>query len=104
MDRKSFKNARSLILCIAGIGINIILSKLVGFLGIPLYLDAVGTVIVAALSGYIPGIIVGLVTNIIKFFAGDAEHRELSLPRKPRFPLACDCIISLFPSFSICFF
>jgi len=73
MDRKSFKNARSLILCIVGIGINIILSKLVGFLGIPLYLDAVGTVIVAALSGYIPGIIVGLVTNIIKFFAGDSS-------------------------------
>ncbi len=68
---KNFKNARSLILIIIGILINLILSNLMTVTGCPLYLDAVGTVISAALSGYIPGIIVGLVTNIIKATTGD---------------------------------
>ena len=71
MDKQRFKNTRSFILCIVGVALNILLSKLAGLLGIPLYLDAVGTVITAALSGYIPGIIVGFITNILKFAAGD---------------------------------
>ena len=32
----------------------------------PFYMDSVGTVIAAALSGYLPGIVVGLFTNLIK--------------------------------------
>ncbi|MBP5260733.1 MAG: HD domain-containing protein [Clostridiales bacterium] len=71
MADQRFKNSRSFILCILGVALNFLLSYLVGILGIPLYLDAVGTVITAALSGYIPGIVVGLITNILKFAAGD---------------------------------
>lgn len=47
-------------------GLNILLGKLVSALGLPLYLDTVGTVIVAALGGYFPGALVGFITNIIK--------------------------------------
>ena len=68
---KSFKNTRSLILIIIGILINLIFSNLMTMTGCPLYLDAVGTVLSASLSGYIPGIIVGLATNLIKAITGD---------------------------------
>ena len=68
---KGFKNTRSLILIFIGIAVNLLLSELMTVTGCPLYLDAVGTVITASLSGYIPGIIVGLVTNIIKALTND---------------------------------
>ena len=67
--KAKFRNARSFVLILIGIAVNVALSRLVGALGLPLYLDVVGTVIVSSLSGYIPGIIVGLVTNIIKSFS-----------------------------------
>ena len=67
----SFKNTRSLILIFIGIAVNLILSELMTLTGCPLYLDAVGTVLTASLSGYIPGIIVGLATNIIKAITTD---------------------------------
>ena len=55
-----------LILCALGIGINVGLSWLASLLGLPLYLDSVGTVIVAFIGGALPGIAVGLITNFIK--------------------------------------
>ena len=62
------KNVRCAVLVLAGIGLNLLMSAVVATFNIPLYLDSIGTVLVAALSGYIPGIVVGLVTNIIKCF------------------------------------
>ena len=73
MSKHEFKNLRSFMLCIAGVALNYLLSYLTGLLGLPLYLDSVGTVITAAMSGYIPGIVVGLVTNILKFLGGDTS-------------------------------
>lgn len=35
-------------------------------MGLPLYLDTVGTVLVAILGGYLPGVMVGFITNVIK--------------------------------------
>lgn len=55
-----------LILCVVGIAINIILSTLSGKFELPFYLDAVGTVFSAAIGGTLPGVIVGLSTNLIK--------------------------------------
>ena len=51
----------------------IIISILINFLGnlvvlklsLPLYLDSIGTILVAALGGVFPGVIVGAVTNIL---------------------------------------
>lgn len=53
------------VLCLIGIGINVGMSKLVHVTGIPLYLDAIGTVIVSFVGGVLPGIVVGLATNFI---------------------------------------
>ena len=52
--------------CLFGIVINIIGFYIVKFFGAPLYLDSVGTIIIAAVSGYLPGILVGLVTSLLK--------------------------------------
>ena len=54
-----------LILCLAGLLINVLAAKLPWLLGVPLYLDNIGSALVAALGGYIPGIIVGFFTNFI---------------------------------------
>ena len=57
---------RLLILCAAGIGINLVLSGIASRLNCPLYLDSIGTVIVAFVGGALPGIAVGLLTNFLK--------------------------------------
>ncbi len=54
------------VLCVIGIAVNLALSKLSGAYGLPFYLDAVGTIFAAAVGGTLPGIIVGLATNIMK--------------------------------------
>ena len=45
--------------------INILFNRVCGLLGVPLYLDCIGTLLAAALGGFFPGIIVGYVTNLI---------------------------------------
>lgn len=57
------------IICLA---VNLILSKIVSVLGLPIYLDTVGTIISAIVSGYLPGILVGLLTNLVKGITDDA--------------------------------
>ena len=53
MDRKN-NNMTALLLCAAGILLNIILNTVVTAIGVPLYLDTVGTVAVAVMGGYLP--------------------------------------------------
>ena len=53
------------VLCIVGILINFAGNLLASALGIPLFLDAIGTMLAAAVGGYLPGKIVGLGTNLI---------------------------------------
>ncbi|MBO4910857.1 MAG: HD domain-containing protein [Lachnospiraceae bacterium] len=62
------KNITALLVCILGIVLNITLGQLVSLFGLPLYLDTVGTITVAVLGGYLPGVFVGFITNIIKSF------------------------------------
>ena len=60
---ESLRNASLLTLvCLV---INILLSRLVLWLGLPIYLDSIGTVLAAALGGYLPGIALGILTNLI---------------------------------------
>ena len=61
-------NKIAISLCAAGILVNILLGFLTTKAGLPLYFDTVGTVVVAALGGYLPGVIVGFLTNFIKGF------------------------------------
>ena len=59
-------NYITILICIAGILLNLLLSALTGKLQLPLYLDTVGSITVAILGGYLPGVIVGFSTNLLK--------------------------------------
>ncbi|MDO5701824.1 MAG: hypothetical protein Q4G47_00520, partial [Lachnospiraceae bacterium] len=54
-----------ILLIVAGVAVNFALKSVVTALGLPMYLDCVGTVVAAALGGYMPGILVGFLTNVI---------------------------------------
>lgn len=51
------------ILCIV---LNVILSKTAEMLQLPIWLDTIGTIFASCIGGYLPGIFVGLVTNLLK--------------------------------------
>ena len=51
--------------CGVAVAMNIVLGIITSALGIPLYLDTLGTVLSAAILGPVPGIIVGALSNII---------------------------------------
>ena len=53
--------------------LNIGANRLVGALGLPLYVDNIGTFLAAMLGGYLPGIIVGYTSNIINSTADPAN-------------------------------
>jgi len=55
----------ALILSLIGLLINYVLAHLATGLKLPLYLDNIGSAMAAALGGYIPGIVVGFLTNLI---------------------------------------
>ncbi|MCR4930289.1 MAG: HD domain-containing protein [Lachnospiraceae bacterium] len=61
--------------------INIGLNRLCGLLHLPLFLDNVGTLLAAALGGYVPGIIVGYSSNIFNsaFDPANAYYAVLSV-------------------------
>ena len=52
-------------ICAAGIAINIMGSNVTRALELPVYLDTIGTVFIAVLGGYMPGIAVGFLTNLL---------------------------------------
>lgn len=60
--------------------INFILPRTASALGLPLYLDNVGTLLAAVLGGYLPGIFVGYLNNIINMQGnpGNAYYVVLS--------------------------
>ena len=60
------QNILAAVFCAAGVGLNMGCSAVVSALGLPLYLDTAGTVVIAVSGGYLPGVIVGFATNIIK--------------------------------------
>ena len=58
-----------MLICVICVLINMGGVRLMEALGWSLYFDSLGTAIAAAMSGYLPGIIVGLFTNLIKGIA-----------------------------------
>ena len=52
-----------LILCVIGLLLNIVLSKIVVYFGLPLYMDNVGSILTAALGGALPGMAVGFLSK-----------------------------------------
>nr|MCR4849881.1 HD domain-containing protein [Lachnospiraceae bacterium] len=59
-------NLFALIMCVAGITLNLLLSSAVSALDLPLYLDTAGTIAIGMMGGSLPGVVVGFFTNIIK--------------------------------------
>ena len=57
-------------LCVTGIALNLVLNRFAALAGIPLYLDSVGTVFTAVVGGYLPGILVGFLTNVLLWILG----------------------------------
>lgn len=45
--------------------INIVVNRIVVHMGLPLYVDNIGTILGAVYGGYLPGIFIGYITNII---------------------------------------
>ena len=64
-QRRRNKPLHVLALVIFGVVLNLFGAHLVSSLGLPLYLDAVGTVFAAVLGGYLPGILAGYIANLI---------------------------------------
>lgn len=64
--KSSWKTGLSLIgIIVVGIILNILGTRVNALLGLPLYIDDIGTILSAMLGGYIPCITVGFFTNII---------------------------------------
>jgi energy-coupling factor transport system substrate-specific component len=61
----SFKMTKQLALIAVGIAVNLGIGFVVAALKMPFYLDSVGTVVVAALGGFIPGVICAVVSVLI---------------------------------------
>lgn len=55
-----------------GIVLNMMLGMAADKLELPLYFDTIGTMLAAALGGYLPGIAVGFITNLITDFTDSA--------------------------------
>jgi ABC-type multidrug transport system fused ATPase/permease subunit len=63
-------DTRTLVLIPVAIAFNIILGQAVGAaLKIPVYLDSIGTILVGALAGPIPGALTGLLSNLLWSYA-----------------------------------
>lgn len=66
---------RVALICVAGIVFNRVGNIIVEKFGFNVYLDTAGTVFIAALGGYVPGIAVGFFTNLIgSFFDRDEMY------------------------------
>ncbi len=61
------------VLAISCIGINILGKSVATYLGWPIYLDAIGTILATILGGYIPGIVVGLLSSFINSVLTDPQ-------------------------------
>ena len=59
------RRKKAILLCVIGLLVNFLLAHMAKGLKLPLYLDNIGSALVAALGGYIPGIVVGFFTNLI---------------------------------------
>ena len=54
-----------ILICAAGLLINLVGAALAHVFNLPFYLDTCGTIFIAALGGYVPGIAVGFFTNLL---------------------------------------
>ena len=55
-----------ILFCIGGLLLNVAGSAFAQYFNLPVYFDTAGTIYIAALGGYVPGIVVGFLTNLVK--------------------------------------
>ena len=79
MDKRRLGKPQ-IILFAGAIAINFVLPRLASHFNVPLYLDNIGTLLAAVLGGYLPGIAVGYLNNIINMQGnpGNAYYVVLS--------------------------
>ncbi len=68
-----------ILICVAAVIFNLIASFAARNLNLPLFLDTGGTIFVAMLSGYVPGIAVGFATNLLNSLADESEMYYCSI-------------------------
>ncbi len=73
------KSPPPILICIAAIVVNLLGSFVAKFFALPLYLDTVGTIFVAMMSGYVPGVIVGFSTNLLNSLVDESEMYYCSI-------------------------
>ena len=67
------KNNSPILICAAAIALNLLGAFVARSFELPLYLDTVGTISIAMMSGYVPAIVVGFVTHGLASFVDEAE-------------------------------
>lgn len=63
--KKPHDDLKSIGLMVVCIALNFVLSQIVSKLGLPLYFDSVGTIVASATGGFLPGVVVGFLTNVV---------------------------------------
>ena len=63
--KKPHDDLKSIGLMVVCIALNFVLSQIVSKLGLPLYFDSVGTLVASATGGFLPGVVVGFLTNVV---------------------------------------
>ncbi|MBQ7722885.1 MAG: hypothetical protein IJT57_01045, partial [Selenomonadaceae bacterium] len=54
-----------MLICAAGVILNVVGVIITKTFNLSIYLDTIGTILIAALGGYVPGIVVGFSTNLL---------------------------------------
>jgi len=62
-----------ILICVVGLILNLVGTSIGKSFDLPLYLDTSGTIFIAALGGYVPGIAVGFFTNLLKAIFESSE-------------------------------
>ena len=71
-QKRSARPLAVVALCVGCILINFLGARFALALRLPIFLDTIGTVLAAVLGGFLPGIAVGFVTNLVNSFADSA--------------------------------
>lgn len=67
------------LICIAGLALNLVGYSVVSIFNLPFYLDTSGTIFIAALGGYVPGIALGFFTKFFEAFFVPSEMYHCSV-------------------------
>ena len=67
-------DGKLILICVAGLILNLFGSAVKEIFDLPIYLDTSGTIFIAAIGGYAPGIAVGFFTNLLKAVAYDPSE------------------------------